>query len=109
MGSDVEDVHRDRENKRRGGKLQNLEEVALLWEKIFLKSEGKNGGAVRNKKRSNGKDNTYDEDVVSESLKKHAVEHVSNMSSQEDLLASRQLRNINGSAERGGNYNDALS
>ena len=52
----------------------------MPWEKIFLKSEGKNGGAVRNKKRSNGKDNTYDEDVVSEKFEKTRgrarVEHV---------------------------------
>ena len=66
-------------------KLQNLEEVALQQKKI-LKSES-NNRAVRNKKRSSARSSEFsEEDVVSESLKKHAVEHVSHMSSQEEVL-----------------------
>ena len=69
-------------NKRRRGKLQNLEKVASQ-KNFFLKSESKNGAsattgiAIRNTKGSSDDDITTSGNIASKSLKKYAVEHVS--------------------------------
>ena len=73
-------------------KLQNLEKVASQ-KNFFLKSESKNGAsattdiAIRNTKGSSDDDITTSGNIASKSLKKYAVEHVSSMSSQEEVLA----------------------